>query len=51
VRNCNVLVGKYIGKRPIRRYKYRLEDNIKMYLEGIRYQDVDLIPLDYDRAQ
>ena len=30
-----VLVGKLEGKRPLGRYKYRWEDNIKMDLQEV----------------
>jgi hypothetical protein len=35
---CNILVGKYEGKRSLGRRRYRWEDNIKTYL---RETDVD----------
>jgi hypothetical protein len=33
------------GKRPFGRPKHRWEDNIKIYLKGIRYQDLYWIQL------
>jgi hypothetical protein len=37
------LFGKPIRKRPIGRHRHRSEDNIKIDLESIGYQDLDLI--------
>jgi hypothetical protein len=45
-----VLVGKYEGKRPLRRPRLRLGDNIRMDLREIGWEDVDWIHLAQDRA-
>jgi len=37
----NILVGKPEGKRPRGRLRYRWEDNIKMDLREIGWEDVD----------
>jgi hypothetical protein len=44
-----ILVGKPEGKRPLGRPKRRWEDNIKMNLRKINFEDVDLIHLAQDR--
>jgi hypothetical protein len=36
-----ILVGKPEGKRPLRRQKRRLVDNIKMDLRGIGWDGMD----------
>jgi hypothetical protein len=40
-----VLVRKIEGKRPLRRPRYRWEDNIKMDLQEVGYGGVDWIEL------
>jgi hypothetical protein len=44
-----ILVGKPEGKRPVGRPRYRLVDNIKMYLRDIRSGGVDWIDLAQDK--
>ncbi|KAJ4451867.1 hypothetical protein ANN_03345 [Periplaneta americana] len=46
-----VLVGRPEGKRPLGRPKRRWEDNIKMDLREVGYDDRDLINLAQDRDQ
>jgi hypothetical protein len=38
-----VLVGKSEGQKPLLRPRCRLEDNIKMYLQGVGWGDMDWI--------
>jgi hypothetical protein len=45
------LVGKREGKRVLGRPSRRWEDNIKMDLKEIRWEDVDWIHPDQDRDQ
>jgi hypothetical protein len=42
---CRFLVRKREGKRPLGRYRPRLEDTIKMELTEIGWEDVDCINL------
>jgi len=44
-----VLVGKPEGKRPLGRPKRRWEDNIKMYLQEVKFGGMDWIELAQDR--
>ena len=44
-----VLVGKPDGKRPLGRPRYRWEDNIKMYLQGVGRDCGDWMVLAQDR--
>jgi hypothetical protein len=46
-----ILVGKLDGKRPLRRPRRRCEDNIKMDLREIRWNDMDMTDLTRDRDQ
>ncbi|KAJ4439793.1 hypothetical protein ANN_07921 [Periplaneta americana] len=46
-----VLVGRPEGKRPLGWPRRRWEDNIKMYLREVGYDDRDWINLDLDREQ
>ncbi|KAJ4428734.1 hypothetical protein ANN_25727 [Periplaneta americana] len=46
-----VLVGRPEGKRPLGRPRRRWEDNIKMYLREVGYDDRDWINLVQDRDQ
>ncbi|KAJ4441221.1 hypothetical protein ANN_11072 [Periplaneta americana] len=46
-----VLVGKSEGKRPLGRQRCRCEDNIKMDLRDVGYDDRDWINLAQDRDQ
>jgi len=45
------LVGKPEGKRPFRKHKRRLEDNIRICLKEIGREGVDWIHLAQDRDQ
>jgi hypothetical protein len=45
----NILVGRPEGKRPLGRPRRRWEDNIKMYLREIGFEDVDWIHWAQDR--
>jgi hypothetical protein len=45
----NILVGRPEGRRPLGRPRRRLEDNIKMDLWEIGFEDVDWIYLAQDR--
>jgi hypothetical protein len=45
----NILVGRPEGRRPLGRPRRRWEDNIKMYLRGIGFGDVDWIHWAQDR--
>ncbi|KAJ4435721.1 hypothetical protein ANN_18337 [Periplaneta americana] len=47
----SVLVGRLEGKRPLGRPRRRWEDNIKMDLREVGYDDRDWINLDQDRDQ
>jgi len=42
-RRCayRVLVGRHKGKRALGRYRCRCEDNIKMYLQEVRWGGMD----------
>jgi hypothetical protein len=46
---CNVLVWKPRGKRLFGRPMRRLEDNIKMDLQEVGWEDMDWIDLAQDR--
>ncbi|KAJ4449577.1 hypothetical protein ANN_00979 [Periplaneta americana] len=46
-----VLVGRPEGKRPLERRRRRWEDNIKMDLREVGYDDKDWINLAQDRDQ
>jgi hypothetical protein len=41
----NILVGRHEGRRSLGRTRRRWEDNIKMGLREIRFEDVDWINL------
>jgi hypothetical protein len=45
----NILVGRPEGRRPLRRPRRRWEDNIKMNLREIGFEDVDWIHWAQDR--
>jgi hypothetical protein len=47
----NILVGKPEGKRPHGRPRHRWENNIRMDLTEIRWEDVDWIHLAQGRDQ
>ena len=48
-RCIQVLVGKHDGKRPLGRLSRRWEDNIKMGLQEVGCEGMDLIELAEDR--
>jgi hypothetical protein len=39
------LIGKYEGKRPLGRLRRKWEDNIRMYLREIEWEDVEWMQL------
>jgi hypothetical protein len=45
------LIGKPKGKRPLGRPRHKWEDNIRMGLREIGWEDVDWIQLAQDRDQ
>jgi hypothetical protein len=47
----NILVGKPEGNRPRGRRMHRWEDNIRMDVREIGWEDVDWIHLSQDRDQ
>jgi hypothetical protein len=47
---CNVLVGKPRGKRLLGRPMRRWQDNIKMDLQEVGWEDMDWIDLGQDRT-
>jgi ribosome biogenesis protein Nip4 len=47
----NILVGKSEGKRPLRIPKHRWEDNIRMDLREIGWDDVDWLHLAQENDQ
>jgi hypothetical protein len=50
IRNeCNTLIGKPKGKRPLGKPRRRWEDNIRMDLTEIGWEDVDFIHLTQNR--
>jgi hypothetical protein len=51
MRNAYILVGRREGKRPFGRPMRRWEDNIRMDLREIDWEDVDCMHLAYDRDQ
>jgi hypothetical protein len=46
-----ILVGRSVGKRPLRRYRCRWEDNIRTDLKEIGWEDVDWMHLTHDTDQ
>jgi transcription termination factor 2 len=46
-----ILVGKQEGKRPLRRFRRRWEDNIRMDLRETGWGGMDWIDLPQDRGQ
>jgi hypothetical protein len=50
IRNAyKIFVGKYEGKRPLRRLRSRWEDNIRMDLREIGWEGVDWMLLAQDK--
>jgi hypothetical protein len=47
----NTLVGKPVGKEPLGRPRRRWEDNIKMDLREVGWEDVDWMHVAQDRDQ
>jgi hypothetical protein len=45
----SILVGKPVGKRPLKRHRHRWEDNIGMNLREIGWEVVDWMHLVQDR--
>jgi hypothetical protein len=43
------LVGKPQGRRPLGRHRPRLKDNIKIYLQEVRFGNMDWIDVAQDR--
>jgi hypothetical protein len=48
---CKTMIGKSKGKRPLGRNTHRWEDNIRMDLSEIQWEDVDWIHVAQDRDQ
>jgi hypothetical protein len=48
---CNILVGWPEGRRPLGRPGHRWDDNIKMDLREIEFEDVDWIHWTQDRER
>jgi hypothetical protein len=48
-RNCQHLVGKPEGKRPLGRPRHGCEDNIRMYLQEVGFWGTDWIDLAQDK--
>jgi hypothetical protein len=46
-----IMVGKPQGRRPLGRPRHRWEDNIKMYLQAVRWWGMDWIELARDRKR
>ena len=46
-----VLVGKRVGKKPLRKHRRRWEDNIKMDLQEVGCGGMDWIELAHDRGR
>jgi hypothetical protein len=46
-----ILVGKHVGKRPLRRPRHKWEDNIKIYHKKIGLDVADWIHLAQHRDQ
>jgi hypothetical protein len=46
-----IFVGKPEGKRPLRRRRRRMEDNVKMELREIELEDADWIHLAQDTVR
>jgi hypothetical protein len=46
-----VLVGKQLGERPLKRYRCKWKDNIKMDLRETEWRDMDWIHLPQNREQ
>jgi len=52
IRNaCTVLVRKPEGKRPLGRHRRRWEDNVRLDLREIGWEDLDWMHLVQDRDQ
>jgi hypothetical protein len=47
----NILVQNFKGKRPLGRPRCRWENNIRMDLREMGWEDVDWMHLDQDRHQ
>jgi len=47
----NILVGKREGKRPLGIPRRRYEDNIRIDVKGIVWEDMNWIDLTQDRGQ
>jgi hypothetical protein len=46
-----IWIGKSEGKRPLGRPRHRWEDNIRMDIEKIGWEDLDCMHLPQDRSQ
>jgi hypothetical protein len=46
-----ILVRKPEGKRPLKRPRCRWEDNIRMYLREIGWEDLDRLHVAHDMEQ
>jgi hypothetical protein len=48
---CKLIVHRLLVKKPLDRLGYRLQDNIKIYLNVIDCESIDWIKLAQERAQ
>jgi len=46
-----VLVGRFVGKRPLGRPRWRYEDNIKMDFQDVRWGSMNWIVLAQDMGR
>jgi hypothetical protein len=51
INSYNIFIGKPEGKRPLRRPRHRLKDNIRIDLREIEWEGADRIHLAQDRNQ
>jgi hypothetical protein len=51
INSYNILVGKPEGKRPFGRSRLGMEDNIRMNLRELRWEDVDWVHFSKDTYQ
>jgi hypothetical protein len=46
----NILVGKYERKRPLRRFRRKFDNNVKIDHEDVGYDGVDWIHITHNRV-